>query len=246
MDFAIWRERLRDGLGHEAAIPWSEPCRLTGPARDAVGRMALTCSTLLSVAAGWHESLARTAGSEDEAAALRELRAVYDGHAASLRRLARLLLGDRIWWLLPDRLPLPPLVGRATLLLTLHAAGVFSRVWLQAVIDAVRHDPLVSSVFAAMLYERTFIVSYARGQLVRAAERHALVRLELQWLHGGLIPALVTGGWLLMGRDFRLVTGWDWQTLVGRCHQAYEQAYSGDLGHLRQRGPWRALGRLRL
>lgn len=246
MDFAIWRERLRGGLGHEAAIPWTEPCRLSGPVRDAVGRLALTCSSLLSVAAGWHERLARTAGSEDEAAAIRELGQAYDGHAASLRRLARLLLGDRAAWLLPDRLPLPPLVGRAELLLMLHTAGVFSRVWLQAVIDAVRHDPLVSSVFAAMLYERTFIVTYARGAVVRAAERNPLVRHELAWLHAGMVPALMTGGWWLMGKELRTITGWDWPTLVGRCHQAYEQAYTGELGFLRHRGPWQALGWLHL
>jgi hypothetical protein len=198
------------------------------------------------VGAGWHDRLARTAGGEEEAAALRELGAAYDGHAATLRRLARLVLGDRRCWLLPDRLPMLPLVGRAELLLALHAAGIFSRVWLQALIDAVRHDPLVSSVFAAMLYERTFIVSYARTELIKAVARKPLLRHELTWLHAGLVPGLVTGGWLLMGRDFRLVTGWDWQTLVGRCHQAYEQAYSGDLGYLRQRGPWRTLGWLRL
>jgi hypothetical protein len=246
MDFALWRERLRGGLGHDAAIPWSEPCRLSGPARLAVGRMSLVCSALLSVAAGWHDRLARTAGSEEEAAAIRELGAAYDGHAASLRRLARQLLGERTVWLLPDRLPWPPLLGRPDLLLAIHAAGVFSRVWLQAVIDAVRHDPLVSSVFAAMLYERTFIVSYAQGGIVQAVAGHPLRRRRLQALHAGLIPVLMTGGWWLMGRDFRSITGWDWSTLVGRCHQTYEQAYSGDLGFLRQRGPWRSLSWLRL
>ncbi len=210
----------------------------------AVGRLALRSASVMGIAAGWQEHLARTASEPDEAAALRSLGEAYIGHAASLRRLARLLLGDRTWWVLPDQLPVPPLVGRLELLLALHAAGVISRVWIQAILDVIHGDPLSSSVFAAMLYERSFMVGYAKGQLAKAGNGPSLQRQHLRLLHAGLIPAIVTGAWVAMGRDFRAITGWDWATCVGRCHQVYEQAYTGQLGFLAQRRMLTVLSRL--
>lgn len=241
MDFSLWRQHLIDGLGHDAAIPWHEPIRLDVSKREAIGRLALKSASLMSIAAAWEERLAQTATEPDEVAALLLLGEAYRGHAMSLRRLARQLLGERVVWFLPDQLPILPLVGRLDLLLALHAAGVISRVWIQAVLDVIQDDPVSSSVFASMLYERSFIVSYAKSQLVRAGDEHALQRRRLRLVNGALVPAMVAGSWLLMGQDFRAITGWDWQMCIGRCHQVYEQAYTGELSFLQQRGTLTAL-----
>lgn len=236
MDFAAWQQHLVAALGHEAAVPWHEPCRLDGRRQQALGRFSRRSAVLMEFGAGWYDRLADDADTPAEEAAIRLVARAYTGHAGSLRRLAATVGDQPVDWPLPAMLPLLPVMGRWEQLTVLHGIEVVARVWHQALVDAVAHDPLASSVFAAMLYERAFLLAYARERLAEIGQAGGLRRRHVQIAHAAALPLVLPSAWAMLGADFRILTGWDWATCVRRCHHAYERTYFGDLAFLRRRG----------
>ena len=242
VDFANWHQELSSGLGHDATIPWTEPCRLSPGRQRAVANLAARAAWLTDVGANWYERLLHQATDPDEGALLALISQTQRTHAHILQRLAVRLGGAEPVSLPPTALPMPPGLSPVEVMAAVHAADLLARVGIQGIVDAVQDDPLVRSVFAMLLYERQSLAAYSRDLLARAGRDGGWRRRQAKAINETMLPVLLTAGWLSMGQDLQTLTGWTWRQTVTRYLAAYERTFSGDLGYLGQRRTLRVLG----